>query len=69
MPNYRIHLISEPASAYEFIDPRPLQELCDAIVRSGYCMFEGVSNRLGNANHASVHQTVFAANIAKLIEH
>jgi hypothetical protein len=69
VPNYRIHLISEPVTAYEFVDPRPLSELSEAIVRTGYCMFEGISNRLGNANQASVHQTVFVANIGRLIEH
>jgi hypothetical protein len=68
MPHFRIHLISEPVSTYEFDDPRSMKELCDDIVRSGYCTFEGISTRLGNANQPSIRQTVFAANIARLVE-
>jgi len=66
--HFRIHLISEPISAYEFDDPRPFKDLCDGIVRDGYCTFEGVSNRLGNANQGRTRQTVFSANIARIEE-
>lgn len=68
MTHFRIHLISEPVTAYEFEDPRSLKELCDAVVREGYCAFEGFSNRLGNANQGMTRQTVFAANIARIVE-
>jgi len=66
VPQFRIHLISEPVSAYEFEDARTLDELCESIVRIGYCKFEGQSNRLGSANQGRVFQTVFAANIARI---
>ncbi len=67
MTHFRIHLISEPVSAYEFEDPRSLKELCDAVTREGYCAFEGSSNRLGNANQGMTRQAVFAANIARIV--
>ena len=66
---FRIYLISEPVSAYAFDDPRSMKEVSDGIVRDGYCTFEGISNRLGNANERTTRQTVFAANIARLIEY
>lgn len=69
MAQYRIFLISEPVSAYAFDDPRTMKEVSDGIVRDGYCTFEGISNRLGNANERTIRQTVFAANIARLVEH
>lgn len=68
MTHFRLHLISEPVSAYEFDDPRSLKTLCDDVVREGYCSFEGFSNRLGNANQIMTRQTVFAANIARIVE-
>ena len=68
MPHFRIHLISEPVSAYEFDDPRSLKELCDDIVRSGYCSFQGISSRLGGGDRPAAHQTVFSANIARVVE-
>jgi hypothetical protein len=68
MSHFRLHLISEPLSAYEFDDPRTMTELCDDIVRNGYCSFEGISSRLGNANQPSIRQTVFSANIARVVE-
>ncbi|MEO8882777.1 MAG: hypothetical protein ABI377_05090 [Devosia sp.] len=68
MPHFRIQLISESAAAYEFEDARLLKELSDGVVRDGYITFEGISNRLGNANQGSTRQTVFAANIARIIE-
>jgi hypothetical protein len=66
MTRFRIHLISEPVVAYEFEDPRSLKELCDAVALEGYCSFNGLSNRLGDANQRIQRQTVFAANIARL---
>jgi hypothetical protein len=68
MTHFHIYLISEPASAYEFDDPRPMRELCDAVARDGYCTFDGSSNRLGNANRGTTRQAVFVTNIARLIE-
>ena len=46
-----------------------MKEVSDGIVRDGYCTFEGISNRLGNANERTTRQTVFAGNIARLIEY
>jgi len=66
--HFHIYLISEPASAYDFEDPRSMRELCDAIAQDGYCTFEGTSNRLGNVNRGLIRQTVFVANIARLVE-
>lgn len=68
MTRFRIHLISEPVTAYEFDDSRSMKELCDAIVREGYCTFEGASSRLSTANQAPIVQTVFATNIARLVQ-
>jgi hypothetical protein len=68
MPSYRLFLISEPASAYQFVDPRSPKEICDGIVRDGYLAFEGLSSRLGAANQTPLRQTVFSANIGRLIE-
>ena len=68
MAHFRIHLISEPVSAYEFDDPRTMKELCDDIVRSGYCSFEGISSRVGNNSQPPIRQTVFSANIARVVE-
>ena len=65
---FRIHLISEPVTAYEFEDPRTFKELCGDIVRDGYCIFEGVSSRLANANQGTTRQAVFSANIARVVE-
>ena len=69
MTQFRIYLISEPVSAYAFDDPRSMKEVSDGIVRDGYCTFEGISSRLGNANERTTRQTVFAGNIARLIEY
>jgi hypothetical protein len=66
--HFHIYLISEPATAYDFKDPRSMRELCDAVARDGYCTFEGTSNRLGNANRGTTRQTVFLTNIARLVE-
>jgi hypothetical protein len=68
MANYRLFLISEPASAYQFADPRSLDEISAGIVRDGYFAFEGLSSRLGAANQTPVRQTVFSANIGRLMQ-
>jgi len=68
MPQFRIHLISEPVSAYEFEDPRSLKDLCDGIVRDGYCTIEGTMGRIGHATQGITRQTIFSANIARLVE-
>jgi hypothetical protein len=68
MPTYRLFLVSEPVTVYEFSDQRPMQDLAAAIVRDGYCSFEGISNRTGPANPPRQRQTVFIANIGRLIE-
>ena len=68
MPNFRLQLISESSVTYEFEDVRSLKDLSDGVVREGYLTFEGISNRLGNANQGKVRQTVFSANIARIVE-
>jgi hypothetical protein len=68
MSHFRLHLISEPVSAYEFDDPRSMKELCDDIVRDGYCSFEGISSRIGGAGQPVTRQAVFSANIARVVE-